>query len=117
MLLRCLGVLLVLQVPGLRLTTADNSLITIPENNANAVLYFETVLDPNDKMHLYWIVDYEEETVTFEVRARISEHDWIGIGFSDRGEVKKADLCILWTDRKRKNRFQVKGMIFFISGV
>ncbi|GBL79541.1 Dopamine beta-hydroxylase [Araneus ventricosus] len=106
MLLRCLGVLLLLHIVDLRFVTADNSLITLPERDTNAVLYFETALDSNDKLHLYWIVDYEEETVTFELRARVSDHDWIGVGFSDRGEITNADLCILWTDRKRKNRFQ-----------
>ncbi|GFQ90840.1 dopamine beta-hydroxylase [Trichonephila clavata] len=108
MLLRCLGVLLILQVPGLRLTTVDNSLITIPENNANAVLYLKQFWIPMTKCICTGLLTTKKKTVTFEVRARISEHDWIGIGFSDRGEVKKADLCILWTDRKRKNRFQVK---------
>ncbi|XP_055929694.1 dopamine beta-hydroxylase-like [Argiope bruennichi] len=106
MLIWCLGVLLLLHVVDLQFAVADNSLITIPEHDTNAVLYFETILDPNDKLHLYWTVDYEEETVTFELRARVADHDWIGVGFSDRGEITNADLCILWTDRKRKNRFQ-----------
>ncbi|XP_042895000.1 dopamine beta-hydroxylase [Parasteatoda tepidariorum] len=72
----------------------------------DSLLYFETPLDQDGKLYLYWIVDYDEETVTFEVRARASNHDWIGIGFSDRGEITNADLCILWTSKKRKNRFQ-----------
>ncbi|GFQ71576.1 hypothetical protein TNCT_122141, partial [Trichonephila clavata] len=53
-------------------------------------------------MHLYWIVDYEEETVTFEVRARISEHDWIGIGF--RIEEKSKKLIYAFCGRTEKER-------------
>ncbi|GIX69823.1 dopamine beta-hydroxylase [Caerostris darwini] len=106
MLLCCLGVLLLMQGPTLQFSLADNSLVATPDNEASAIPYFETVLDPNDKLHLYWTVDYDEQTVTFELRARVPDHDWIGIGFSDRGEITNADLCILWTDKKRKNRFQ-----------
>lgn len=105
MLLHFLGLLLLLQPDAFRFATIDNGLVTAPSRDA--IIYFETGLDPDDKLHLYWTVDYEEETVTFELRARASEQDWIGIGFSDRGEITNADLCILWTDKKSKNRFQV----------
>lgn len=107
MVLRYLAVLILLHLQGLWFTVIDNNFNSEPPtNDATSVPYFETNLDPDDKLHLYWTVDYEDETVNFEVRVRASDHDWIGIGFSDRGDITNADLCVLWTDRKRKNRFQ-----------
>ncbi|KAG8195957.1 hypothetical protein JTE90_028931 [Oedothorax gibbosus] len=108
MLFRILGLLVLLSQPdALRFATIDNSALTLPSGGeTNSILYFETGLDPDDRLHLYWTVDYDEETVTFELRAKTSDQDWIGVGFSDRGEITNADLCILWTDKKSKNRFQ-----------
>lgn len=107
MLLRYLAVLILLHLQGFWFAAIDNNFNSEPSNDASAVPYFEINLDPDDKLHLYWTVDYDEETVTFELRVRASDHDWVGVGFSDRGEITNADLCILWTDKKRKNRFQV----------
>ena len=27
--------------------------------------------------------------------------DWVGLGFSDRGEVEGADMCLLWQVHRR----------------
>lgn len=107
MLLRYLAVLILLHLQGFWFAAIDNNFNSEPSDDASAVPYFEINLDPDDKLHLYWTVDYDEETVTFELRVRASDHDWVGVGFSDQGDITNADLCILWTDKKRKNRFQV----------
>lgn len=106
MLLRYLAILILFHLQGLWFAAIDSNL-NGPSDDANVVPYFETNLDPDDKLHLYWTVDYDEETVTFELRVRSSDHDWVGVGFSNRGAITSADLCILWTDKKRKNKFQV----------
>lgn len=33
--------------------------------------------------------------------------DWIGIGFSDYGDPRNADLCILWADWRGRLYLQV----------
>ncbi|XP_035207387.1 dopamine beta-hydroxylase-like [Stegodyphus dumicola] len=101
-----LVVLFLFHIEGLRFAAVDNTLSSVPYHEEKAVPYFETTLDQDDKLHLYWTVDYEEETVTFELRVRASDHDWVGVGFSDRGSITNSDLCVLWTDKKRKNQFQ-----------
>ncbi|XP_054721644.1 dopamine beta-hydroxylase-like [Uloborus diversus] len=95
-----------LQLHGLWCAALDNGLTSSQYHQENAASYFEIPVDPEDKLHLFWNVDYEEEVVTFEMRVRAAEYDWVGVGFSDRGEITNADLCFLWTDKKRKNRFQ-----------
>lgn len=111
MLLRCLAILILFQLQGVWFAAIDKSFNNNPSHDESTFPYFEVNLDPDDKLHLYWTVDYEEETVTFELRVRSSEHDWVGVGFSDRGEIKNADLCVLWTDKKRKNKFQVNNFL------
>ena len=42
-----------------------------------------------------------------EVGARLSPTQWLGVGFSDRGQLEGADLCVLWVDWRRHVRVQV----------
>lgn len=61
---------------------------------------FSEILSPS--LTLNWQVDYEGRTVHFEVEHAFnqggSESDWIAIGFSDYGELAKADLCVAMMD-------------------
>lgn len=81
------------------------SLLTL--TSAEKPFYFEVPLDPEDRLHLYWTIDYEVEVVTFELVAQVLDNDWVGMGFSDRGNITKADLCIWWIDRQGDSHFQV----------
>lgn len=69
---------------------------------------YDVALDLNDTHHLYWRVDYPSEEVKFEVHSRArAPHPWIAVGFSDRGDLPGADLCVLWTDWHGRVHFQV----------
>jgi hypothetical protein len=76
---------------------------------------------------VYWQVDYGKQEVKFELsvppahdgggnKRRRSHHggetdeaetDWIGFGFSDRGDLEGADLCVLWVDWRGEFNFDV----------
>src|SRR5262249_16860579 len=74
--------------------------------------YYQTALDSDNKLKLFWSVDYEAEAVTMEVRAILNrKNDWLGIGFSDYGNITKADLCLLWFDKKSKAHFEVSRLL------
>ncbi|KAG0423362.1 hypothetical protein HPB47_000878 [Ixodes persulcatus] len=60
--------------------------------------YFELVLDPQGRFTLYWTVDYDAQVLTAELKLNLARNDWFALGFSDRGEVGQADLCVLWAD-------------------
>ncbi|TRY63859.1 hypothetical protein TCAL_11840 [Tigriopus californicus] len=64
-----------------------------------APIFSETL---TTSLTLNWQVDYEGRTVHFEVEHAFdqggSESDWIAIGFSDHGELPKADLCLTMMD-------------------
>ncbi|XP_050050808.1 dopamine beta-hydroxylase-like [Dermacentor andersoni] len=65
---------------------------------AEATRYFDLVLDPESRFRLYWTVDYEAELLTAELKLDLPSEDWFAIGFSDRGDVSLADVCVLWAD-------------------
>lgn len=69
---------------------------------------YDVALDLNDTHHLYWRLDYVKEEVEFEVHTRASgRRPWLALGFSDRGLLEGADLCVLWTDWHGRVHFQV----------
>lgn len=65
---------------------------------AEAARYFELVLDPQSRFRLYWTVDYEAKSLTAELKLELPRDDWFALGFSDRGNVTLADVCVLWAD-------------------
>ena len=52
------------------------------------------VLDPEEKMKLFWTVDWEAETVSFAVEADTT--GWVGFGFSSSGQMVGSDVVIGW---------------------
>ncbi|XP_023212266.1 dopamine beta-hydroxylase-like [Centruroides sculpturatus] len=81
-------------------------LLTLLISSAERPLYFDVPLDPEDRLHLYWTVDYELEIVTFELIAHVSDNEWVGMGFSNRGNITRADLCVWWVNRQGDSHFQ-----------
>ena len=74
---------------------------------------YDVALDLNDTHHLYWRLDYLKEEVEFEVHTKgRGRRPWLAVGFSDRGLLEGADLCVLWTDWHGRVHFQVCGVIF-----
>ncbi|XP_077500682.1 tyramine beta hydroxylase [Amblyomma americanum] len=65
---------------------------------AQAARYFELVLDPESRFRLFWTVDYEAESLTAELKLELPPDDWFALGFSDRGDITLADVCVLWAD-------------------
>lgn len=71
-------------------------------------IVFQLSLDPEDKYHIFWTLDYKSESATIEVRTQLhSQTDWFAIGFSDYGNITNADLCIFWFDLHQKSHFDV----------
>ena len=70
--------------------------------------YHQLQMDPDDKIRIFWSLDYKKESATIEIRFK-SDHpfDWVTIGFSDYGNTSNADLCLLWFDMKHKPHFVV----------
>lgn len=53
------------------------------------------VLDPQEKMKLFWTVDWDKEMVSFAVEAETT--GWVGFGFSGRsGAMIGSDVVIGW---------------------
>ena len=79
----------------------------------SALAVYDFSLDGNDTHHLFWQIDYEIDTVIFEVHTRraLSPHPWIAVGFSEYGELRGSDMCVLWVDWKGEVHFQVKKLI------
>ncbi|XP_053655726.2 dopamine beta-hydroxylase [Cherax quadricarinatus] len=68
---------------------------------------YDVALDFNDTHHLFWRLDYPSEEVKFEVHSRgRASQPWLAVGFSDRGQLTGADLCVLWTDWHGHVHFQ-----------
>ncbi|RWS14424.1 Dopamine beta-hydroxylase-like protein, partial [Dinothrombium tinctorium] len=83
-------------------SNTNERVLTKPAN----LTFFQTPLDPDDTIHMFWSVDYKAELLTMELRiARNEPKFWFAIGFSPYGEFTNADLCILWTDTSKKVHF------------
>lgn len=69
---------------------------------------YEINLDSQDRYHLFWSIDYESETILFELKLKLTTNfDWFAFGFSDYGLMSNADLCMAWFDKRRFLHFQV----------
>lgn len=70
---------------------------------------YQLNLDPDNKYRLFWTVDYDSQSVLFELRLIENRPlDWFAFGFSDYGSIANADLCLLWYDRRKKIHFDVR---------
>ena len=64
------------------------------------------VLDADEKMKLFWTIDWDAETVSFAVEAETT--GWIGFGFSTRsGQMIGSDVVIGWV-KDNKGYFTVR---------
>ena len=51
-------------------------------------------LDADQKIKLFWTVDWDAETVSFAVEAKTT--GWVGLGFSNSGQMTGSDVVIGW---------------------
>lgn len=70
---------------------------------------YEINLDFQDRYHLFWTIDYDSETILFELKLKLTTNFdwWFAFGFSDYGLMSNADLCMIWFDKRRFLHFQV----------
>eukprot|EP00095_Tigriopus_kingsejongensis_P009488 maker-scaffold661_size154698-snap-gene-0.21 protein:Tk09488 transcript:maker-scaffold661_size154698-snap-gene-0.21-mRNA-1 annotation:"tyramine beta-hydroxylase-like" len=63
---------------------------------------YSEILSP--QLNLHWQVDLELRSIVFEVEYAFIDHgaasDWVGVGFSDYGDLGKGDLCLMSMDWK-----------------
>lgn len=70
--------------------------------------YFQLQMDPEDRIRLFWSLDYKKQLATIEFRAVLDHpYDWVAIGFSDYGNSSHADFCMLYYDAGHKPHFVV----------
>ncbi|XP_033321707.1 tyramine beta hydroxylase [Megalopta genalis] len=69
-----------------------------------ASIVHTTPLGPEATFH--WRVDFTSESIVAEVHFVDAGNAWFAIGFSNYGESKPADYCILWIDWHRRIRLQ-----------
>ncbi|XP_017887322.1 tyramine beta-hydroxylase [Ceratina calcarata] len=54
----------------------------------------------------HWRVDFMSETIIAEIHYVGADNTWFAIGFSNYGELKSADYCVLWIDWHRQIQLQ-----------
>nr|XP_027199073.1 dopamine beta-hydroxylase-like [Dermatophagoides pteronyssinus] len=69
----------------------------------SSISTYQINLDIDDHFHLFWSPDYLDETILFELKLKLkTNYDWFAFGFSDHGSIANADLCLIWTDKRRR---------------
>lgn len=74
----------------------------------SSISTYQINLDIDDHFHLFWSPDYLDETILFELKLKLkTNYDWFAFGFSDHGSIANADLCLIWTDKRRRLHLEV----------
>jgi len=68
---------------------------------------YDVELDTAGEYVLYWDTDFNQQVIKFHLEASLRKSDVLAFGFSDYGEAHDADLVVLWTDSRGRQRFQV----------
>lgn len=85
--------------------------VIVPEQNYSES---QAVLDPRGDLLLKWRVDFLARKITFQlvISEEASPFNWLAVGFSDRGELADADVCLIWTDYEGRYHFEVRTFFF-----
>ena len=62
--------------------------------NLSSEYAHHAVLHPEEKMKLFWTIDWDDESVSFAVEAETT--GWVGLGFSSNGQMIGSDMVIGW---------------------
>ena len=62
--------------------------------NLSSEYAHHAVLHPEEKMKLFWTIDWDHESVSFAVEAETT--GWVGLGFSSNGQMIGSDMVIGW---------------------
>ncbi|KAM3965288.1 tyramine beta hydroxylase [Aphomia sociella] len=92
----------------LSLLICSNFSFLIREKSEKQIAESESVLDLHGDLLLKWRVDYSLQRIQFEIRLSVKAplFSWFALGFSDRGNLENADVCLLWTDYKGQDHFE-----------
>ena len=69
---------------------------------------YSLYLDRDRSLQLSWRVSYRHEIAYFHLTANVTPGTWFGVGFSDYGDPKNADMVVFWTDVEQEHHFQVR---------
>ncbi|KAL9979555.1 hypothetical protein ACROYT_G017233 [Oculina patagonica] len=90
--------------------SAFYSTVSADHHDLSSEYAHHAVLDPEEKMKLFWTVDWDAETVSFAVVAETT--GWVGFGFSTgSGQMIGSDVVIGWVKDNKgylKDRFADK---------
>ncbi|XP_049873165.1 tyramine beta-hydroxylase [Pectinophora gossypiella] len=68
----------------------------------------QSVLDPHGDLLLKWRVDYSLQKIQFTLTLseKAPPFNWFALGFSDRGDLEKSDVCLIWCDFRGHDHFE-----------
>ena len=64
----------------------------------------EHSLQLGPELRLSWRVSRDAGELHLSASAEIDSLTWVGLGFSDYGDVAGADMCVMWRDWRREIR-------------
>ncbi|XP_014614419.1 PREDICTED: tyramine beta-hydroxylase [Polistes canadensis] len=76
--------------------------LSVDNNNLNDV----HTIPLGSEATFHWRIDLTSKLVKVEIHYTGDQNTWFAIGFSDYGEFKPADYCILWTDWHQQTQLQ-----------
>ncbi|XP_045498203.1 tyramine beta-hydroxylase [Colias croceus] len=81
---------------------------TVFPPNDRHIAESESVLDPNGELLLKWRIDYSIRKIRFQLSLsdKAMPINWFALGFSNRGDLENADVCLVWTDYKEHDHFE-----------
>ena len=59
---------------------------------------FENSLKLDENITFSWRVSRDRGEIEVRAEVELDSQSWVGLGFSDYGEVAGADMCVLWRD-------------------
>ena len=65
---------------------------------------FDNSLQLGENMTFSWRVSRDQGELEVSAEVELDSHSWVGLGFSDYGELAGADLCVMWRDWRGATR-------------
>ena len=65
---------------------------------------FDNSLQLGENITFSWRVSRDQGELEVSAEVELDSHSWVGLGFSDYGELAGADMCVLWRDWRGATR-------------
>ena len=65
---------------------------------------FDNSLQLGENITFSWRVSRDKGELEVSAEVELDSHSWVGLGFSDYGELVGADMCVLWRDWRGATR-------------